>query len=229
MTFDSFYVLAQLQALEQHITDTPACVESLRLAYAHQDRAEILCSRVDGERLLSAMAITTARLKSRIITTDGLGDRLESLAELAVRAVRMVLLTELADLRDVVGGSDPRGVPRTWCTGRFRRLDDLLAFLYDELDRITRMWSGYRDRPWIDRVAFRAALHAASRAMQQLGKMPALVHFLREGSARHDWPALAEICARIRAALAIGIAVEPEHPLVRHTQRLHELTIAEQL
>lgn len=28
MTFDSFYELTQLQALERHVIDTPACAES---------------------------------------------------------------------------------------------------------------------------------------------------------------------------------------------------------
>jgi hypothetical protein len=175
------------------------------------------------------MANTAARLESRIVATDGLGDSPESLSELVLRAVRMVLLTDLAELRDVAGDLNVHGLPPTWHTGRFRRLEELLAFLRDELDRITLSWSGYRDRPWIDRGAFRAALYAAAQAVQQLGKVPALAHFLREGSARHDWPALAEICARIRAVLSISMAVEPERPRVLHARRLRALTIAEHL
>lgn len=228
MTFDSFYVLAQLQDLERHLAATPRQIESLRIAYLREDRPEILCNLVDSERLLSALAATTVRLHARIIATDGLGASLEFLPELALRAVRMVLLTELAALRDVVGSpASRRGQAQS--RGRFRTVHDLMAFVHEELDRITRMWSGRRDRPWVDRRAFRAALCAAARAMQQLGRVPDLADFLREGILRDDWPELAAICTRIRAALDISIAVQPDRPLLVHAQRLHELTVAEQL
>lgn len=228
MTFDSFYVLAQLRDLERRLAETPRQIESLRIAYLREDRPEILCNLVDSERLLSALAATTARLHARIVTTDGLGASVEFLPELALRAVRMVLLTELAALRDVVGPA-PQRHGRAASRGRFRSVHDLMAFVHEELDRITRMWSIRRDRPWVDRRAFRAALCAAARAMQQLGRVPDLANFLREGILRDDWPELAAICARIHAALDIGIAVQPDRPLLMHAQRLRELTVAEQL
>lgn len=229
MTFDSFYVLAQLQDLERQLAETPRQIESLRIAYLHEDRTEILCNLVDSERLLSALAATTAHLHARIVTTDGLGTSLEFLPELALRAVRMVLLTELAALRDVVGIPAQQRRGRATSRGRFRSVHDLMVFVHEELDRITRMWSGRRDRPWVDRRAFRAALSAAARAMQQLGRVPDLASFLREGILRDDWPELAAICTRIRAALDIRIAVQSDRPLLMHAQRLHELTVAEQL
>lgn len=227
MTFDSFYVLAQLQDLERRLAETPRQIESLRIAYRRADRPEILCNLVDSERLLSALAATTARLHARIIATDGLGASVESLPELALRAVRMVLVTELAALRDVVGSPAPRR-GQVQSHGRFRTVHDLMAFVHEELDRITRMWSGRRDRPWMDRRAFRVALCAAARATQQLGRVPDLANFLREGILRDDWPELAAICARIRGALDIRIAVQPDRPLLMHAQRLHEITVAEQ-
>lgn len=229
MTFDSFYVLAQLQDLERQIAETPRQIEPFRIAYLHEDRPDILCNRVDSKRLLSALAATTARLHARIVATDGLCTNVELLPELVLRAVRMVLLTELAALRDLVGSSAPHERGRTATRSRFRYLHDLMVFVHEELDRITRTWSGHRDRPWADRRAFRAALYAAAQAMQQLGRVPDLAHFLREGSVRDDWPELAAICTRMRAALDIRIAVQPDRPLLMQAQRLHELTIAEPL
>lgn len=60
--------------------------------------------------------------------------------------------------------------------------------------------------------------------MRHLGEVPELSHFLRDGAARSDWPALRGICRRARAALGIRIVVEPDQPLLIHTHRLHELT-----
>lgn len=228
MTFDSFYALEQLRALERYVAETPARVESLRLAYAREDRAEILCSLMDGERLLSAMAITAARLKELIVTTDGLGNSLESLSELVLRTVRMVVLTELAALRDVISDVAACGRGHALFRGRFRSVDDLLAYVHEELDQITQIWSSYRDRRCTDRTAFRDALYAAARAMQNLGRAPELARFLREGSLRDDWPPLASTCWRIRAALDIQLAVQPDRPLLLHTHRLHELITAGQ-
>jgi hypothetical protein len=228
MTFDSLYVLAQLQELERQIAETPRQIESLRLAYLREDRSEILCNLVDSQRLLSALVATTARLRTRIVATDGLGTSLEFLPELALRAVRMVLLTELAALRDVVGSPYPPRRGQAQSRGRFRTVHDLVTFVHEELDQITRAWSGHRDRPWSDRQAFRAGVYAAARAMQRLGRVPDLASFLCEGSHRPDWPELAAICARIRAALDIGIAAQSDRPLLLHARRLHEITVAEQ-
>src|SRR3954468_22617073 len=111
----------------------------------------------------------------------------------------MVLLTELAALRDVVGSPAPQKRGPAANRGRFRSVHDLMTFVHEELDRITRMWSGWRARPWTDRRAFRAALCAAAQAMQQLGRVPDPADFLREGILRDDWPELAAICTRIRA------------------------------
>jgi hypothetical protein len=174
------------------------------------------------------MATATARIHARIVATDGLGAKVEFLPELVLRAVRMVLLTELAALREVMGCPTPQRRAAA-NRGRFRDVHDLTAFVHEELDQITRAWSGHRDRPWADRLAFRAGVYAAARAVQRLGRVPDLVSFLCEGGQRSDWPELAEICTRIRAAFDIGIAVKSDRPFLLHAQRLHDLNVAEHI
>jgi hypothetical protein len=170
------------------------------------------------------MARTTAQLKDQILTADGLGDTVESLAELMLRAVRVVLLTELDALQGVWRGAAVRGRSTRLFDGRFQTIDELALFVRAELDRITRMWSGGHDRPYGDRLALRSALRDAAQAMRQLDEVPELAHFLRGGSVRSDWPALRGICRRMRAALGVRIEVEPDQPLLVHIHAPDDLT-----
>ena len=227
MTFDTMAVIGQLQDLEQQIAATPRYVDSLQRAFVRGDRADILCNLVDSERHLRAMATTTASIRVQVVQVDGLDGMLESLAELVLRAVRVVLLAELDVLRGLARGAAARGRSTRLFGGRFQSIDDLASFVHAELDRITRMWS--RDRPWVDREAFRAALRAAAGAMRHLGEVPELSRFLQEGAVRSDWPALVAVCRRTRAVLDIRIVAEPDQPLLIHTHRLHELTSQGQL
>lgn len=221
MTFDSLAVIEQLQDLEQQIAATPRYVDSLQRAFARGDRADILGNLVESERHLRAMATTTACVRDQIVDMDGLGGMLESLTELVLRAVRMVLLIELDVLRGLVCGAAAHGRSTRLFGGRFESIDNLASFVHAELDRITRMWS--RDRPWVDRGAFRTALRAAARAMRHLGEVPELSRFLRDGAVGSDWPALVGTCRRMRAALDVQIAAEPDQPLLIHTHHMHEL------
>jgi hypothetical protein len=175
-----------------------------------------------SERHVRAMATTTACIRDHVVNTDGLGGMPESLAELVLRAVRMVLLAELDALRALWRDPAARGRSTRLFGERFRSFDDLVMFVQAELDRITRMWN--RDQPWVDRLAFRAALRGAAQAMRHLGEEPELSRFLRDGAARRDWPALRRTCKRMRAALDIQIAAEPDRPLVIHRHRRLELT-----
>lgn len=224
MTFDSIAVIEQLQELEQQIAATPQYVDSLQRAFACGDRADILCNLVHSERHLRTMATTTTRIRDQVVTVDGLDGTLESLGELILRAVRMVLLTELDVLQGLVCGAAARGLSTRLFDGRFQSFDELALFVRAELDRVTRMWRRNHDRPWVDLPAFRAALRAAAQAMRQLGEVPELSRFLRDGATRSDWPALRGICRRTRAALCIRVVVEPDQPLLIHTHRPHEFT-----
>lgn len=224
MTFDSVSVLGQLQDLERQIADATKYLGALQGTHAGKDPAEIRRTVVGSERLITAMALTTSRIKTQVVDTDGLGPKVDSLAELALRAVRMVLLADLVKLQNL-GGRPVRGYALSSARGRLRRVDDLAAFVREKLDRITLMWLDYRDPPSEDRVAFRFALCAAAQAMQRLRKVPALERFLREGSGRNDWPELAEIANRMRAAFEIRIEVQPDQPLLSYAQRLHEVSV----
>lgn len=224
MTFDSIAVIGQLQDLEQQIAATPQYRDSLQHAFAGGEGADILCNLVHSERHVRAMATTTACIRDQVVSMDGLDGTPESLAELVLRAVRMVLLTELDALQYLVRGAAVRGRSTRLFDGRFQSFDELALFLRAELDRVTRMWRRDHDRPWVDRLAFRAALRAAAQAMRHLGEVPELSRFLRDWAGRSDWPALLGICGRMRAALGIQIAVEPDQPLLIQPHRLHEVT-----
>lgn len=224
MTFDSVAILGQLQDLEQQIAAAPQYRDSLQRAFVRGDGADILCSLMHGERHVRAMATTTAHIKHRILTVDGLGGTLESLAELMLRAVRVVLLVELDAFQNVVRSAAAHGRSTRLFDGRFDSFDELASFMRAELDRVTRMWSSDHDRPWTDRLAFRAALGTATQAMRHLAEVPELSRFLRDGSMRSDWPELLRICRRMRAALGTRIAVEPDQPLLIQMHRHDELT-----
>lgn len=229
MTFDPIAILGQLQELEQQIAAAPQYRDSLQRAFGGGDGADILCNLMHGERHVRAMATATVNIKHQILTADGLGDTLESLAGLMLRAVRMVLLAELDALQNLVRGAAVRGRSTRLFDGRFESFDELTSFIRAELDRVTRMWSSDHDRPWTDRLAFRAALGTATQAMRHLTEVPELSRFLRDGSVRSDWPELLRICRRMSAALSIRIAVEPDQPLLIHTHRHDELTSEEHL
>lgn len=214
MTSDSTIVVRYLQTLEHQIAEAAHHHDALRAATARGHRDEAQQAGRQAERHLRAMAITTAHLRARVVTADGLGPALESLSELALRSARLVVLTEL----DTLGALVPESAevagrePVAW--GCFHGIDDLTACVHAALDRITASWWAHRGCAQSDRRAYRAALHAAHAAMRQLGTASEFGRFLWEGRSRSDWPSLQATCTRMSIALTHRIDVEPEQPLV---------------
>jgi hypothetical protein len=224
MTFDSASALRRLQALQEQIAEAPGLGESLRAAWAGHDLQEARCVTIDARRHLSALAMTTALLKAQVLATDGLGAALESLSELALRAVRMVVLTELGALCDLVRAPSAHDLSRALPWGRLAGIENLTVHVWAELDRITDQWRRYRGTAGIERAAYRAALRAAHTSLRELGDTSELARFLRAGLTGNDWPALQQVCARMIAALTIGIDVDPDLPLLVSPQPLHPRT-----
>jgi hypothetical protein len=223
MTLNSPFLIRRLQELEQQIAEVPSHMGPLREAWERQDRPALLCANIDAERHIRAMAITTGHIKAQVVPADGLGDVLESLSELVLRAVRMVLLAELSALRDVVSEPSARGRSSALFQGRFRSIDELTSSLDDELIRITNQLRAYRDVQDTERAAYRNALQTAHASMRELHSGSEAARFLRAGLTRTDWPTLQEVCARMLAALAIRIDVDPDLPLVVRSRPLPDV------
>lgn len=83
-------------------------------------------------------------------------------------------------------------------------IEDLVAYMRSELTRITQRWVSYRVR------STRLALHDAAQALRRLGKVPQVERYLREGSGRQDWPALAAVCSCLCSELEVQIDEAPD-------------------
>lgn len=221
MTFDTPCLIQQLQELEQQISGVRPHAEALRAAFDRQDLGQTICAKLDAERHLRALALTTECLKARVLRADDLGVEFGSLSELVLRAIRIVVLTELDALRDVVSGPAARGRSRALFQGPFQSVDDLTGCVRDELHRIVLRWLDFRGTECVSRTAYRDALRCAHSATRALGTDSDLASFLRLGVTRNDWPALEAVCKRMLAALTIRIDVEPDLPLLVTTPRSH--------
>jgi len=213
MTPNSLLLIQQLQKLQQQTEDVTRCRESMQDACHRQDHGAFLSASIDAERHVCMMAVTTGYIKAQVVPADHLGDALESLSELVLRAVRMVLLAELGALRDVLSGPSARSRSHALFQGPFRSIDDLTSSMRDELVRITEQWGADRGMQRLERATYRDALRTAHAAMRELGASED-ARFLRGGLTRTDWPALHGVCARMLAALAIRIDVDPDLPLI---------------
>jgi hypothetical protein len=156
---------------------------------------------------------TKALIREHVLEADGLGEPGESLGELAIRARAVVILMELGHLRNAL--RDEPLVMRTtgWFVGRFRDIDDVVAFFREGLDKITRIWRPYRqDQPLLsgmscgDRVTmYLTTIRVAQRALRELGDEPALAQLLAT-----DSPEVQIACKRIVTVLGIQVDVEPD-------------------
>jgi hypothetical protein len=208
MIFHSPSLIQRLQELQQQIADAPRYGESLQAAWEKHDVRDVVCTTIDAERHLRAIRVTTAHIKAQVVPVDGLGDMPELLSELVFRAVRMVLLAELTTLRDVLCEPSARARLRELLREPVRSIDDLTSCPREELHRITHEWSASRYKPGIERAAYRAALREVSASIRELGNASHFARFLREESDRTDWPALREVCVRMRGAFTIRIDVD---------------------
>jgi len=102
-------------------------------------------------------------------------------------------------------------------TGRLRVMDDVVAMLYDA---ISRVWVEYghliRAAGGIVR---REVVREMHRALTQIGADPDLLHLLRVGMSRPDWPGVFCACANLAELFALTIDVEPDAALFQATAK----------
>jgi hypothetical protein len=205
-------VIRALQELELQVAEFRDRAAALAKAFSRGDIPMVVRGTGEAGRGLDSIAASMMSLKREVLPQDGLGDTMDSLAELVTRAVRLVVLVQLGDLRDVLRDPVANARARTLFTGRFRDIEDVLAFVHGELDRIDGPWEGYRSGSGqamaIDgnRVLYHAVIGAAQRAVRAIGADPDFVHFLRDGATCVDWPTVCRGCTQIIAALSIKIA-----------------------
>ena len=214
MTFHAPTLIQCLRELQQQITEAPRQAESLHAALDGQDVLDALCTGMDAERHVRAMAATAADIKAQVIASDGLGAKVESLSELVLRAVRVVVLADLSALADVVSEPCAGGRSPALALGPFEHVDDWRSYVAHAVNGITQGWICYRGMDGVERAAYRAELREAHAAMRQLGESSRVAPFLREAITRADWPSLQEVCSRISTALAVRIDADPDLPLM---------------
>jgi hypothetical protein len=220
MKFRSEIVIRELQGLEYQIADVRRLGIALTQAFRDGDLAGSARATGNAGRVFDAIAIATMSVKHQVIPADGLGEPLESLAELAIRAIRMVAMAEVSHLCEAFHRPAALGRGRALFRVPWQNIDDVAAFVYEEFDRINGMWTPYRrGAPASEsRVLYRAAIRAAQHAVKALAVDPRLGRFLRDGRARGDWPEVRRGCARIAAAINVNIDAEPDRQLLMVSQ-----------
>jgi hypothetical protein len=195
MTFDSPFLIQRLRDLEQQIVDLPGHAEALGAAIDAHDCLAVIRTKIDTERHLRAMAMTTGHIKAQVLPADGLGGKVASLSELVLRAVRMVMLAELRTLCHLVSGPYARGRSHALFHGPIRTIEDLTCYLHGELHRIAHHWITFQGEHGFERSVYRAVLRAAHASMRQLGTTSGAARVLREGVVRASCRKCARACS----------------------------------
>lgn len=216
MRFQSSVVVEALQGLERqfgtprgYLAQVASLVSGGQFEAAREATDKVL-------RALDVVIATKVRLHANVVPVDDLGQSVESLGELAFRARRMVIVTQLNHLCDVLREPAAQERARCWFVGRFQGIGDVATFFRDELSRINRMWTQYREghehaagiSSTNRAILYRASVRAAQGALRDLGEHPDLAYILRAGFAVDDWPEVHTAFAEIVAALAVQIDVE---------------------
>jgi hypothetical protein len=216
VSLNTLSLTRNLQELATQIAEAPALLDEVRAAVHQPDVERLTEAKLRGHRHITAIAMTTRRIRDGVIGVDDLGSSPESLSELALRAVRLVVLSELTILRALWRGLNAFSGLRMAIeqeTGNFEAVD---ARLRDELDDITRGWCQCCGTPNPDRAAYRSALRVGHRATSALAEDREVARFLDAGITRVDWPAFRESSTRLRDALLVRIDVEPDAAIFDH-------------
>jgi hypothetical protein len=166
-----------------------------------------------------------ARLRSLVLEFDeGIaGDKMSSLAELAVRSQTLAILLFLDELCDAMIGRSP--LFRDLFTGSLKAIDDLVWRVFDSLGRINKPWL----RHAVDPCALTAngsqnafdvtstlryrAVRQAQKAIAGIAAEPDIAHFLRVGSSRTDVPRVRRVCRQLADVLCLAPIKEPDREL----------------
>ena len=203
----------------------------------HANNIALLRARDPGRALDHVMAIATCQmshscnlLASRIAALgqvvikfdrDIAGIGIGSLAELGLRSQTLTILMLLDELYDAT--RDDVSAYQDLFVGRFRTIEDVIAFLFDALSSINERWLPYRITRHAPDVAhaartidaahaslYRSGIRDAQRAMASLGDDPDLAHFLRTGSERNDAPQVSRACVQLAEILTVALTREPD-------------------
>jgi hypothetical protein len=218
MKLRSEAVIRDLKCLEHQITEVRRLAAALAQAFRDGDLGGSTRATADARRAFDAIAAAAMSVKRQVVAVDGLGDTLESFAELAIRAIRLVVLAELSHLREVVEGPAALGRARGLFRAPFQNIGGVVSFVHERFDCINGIWTPYRRGAATseNRVLYREAVRTAQHAVNALGVDSALARFLRDGRARRDWPAVDRACTRIAAALDVRLDAEPDRRLFTH-------------
>jgi hypothetical protein len=226
MICESASVVSALLALEQQLVGLRRHSEQLMAASGSGRFAPAVAATGNLRRGFENLAVTVTNLRAYVVAADGavLGGTVESLGELTIRAATMVVAAQLGQLTDAIHREAAHPRTRALFVGRLRGIDEVAAFLRDELCRINESWARHRhdeaaapagaDAPRTQRhVGYRRAVREAQHAVVALGRDPDVAHFLREGAMRRDWPQVHAACTEIAAVLKIRLDTELDRRL----------------
>ena len=224
MRFRSEVVIGVLQELEKEIVCFRGHVRTAATAVGRGD-VTLAAAEMEGlRRRFEIISTATMSLKREVIPVDGLGNTMDSLAELVIRATRMAIAVQVSDLNTEIRAAAARDRARAMFAGRFRNIDEVAAFIDDEFFRINGIWMRYRSggersaAASENRLLYRSAMRAAQRAVREIGGDRDLAHFLREGVAHIEWPGVHHACAQIVAAISVNIDADADRQLLAHSQ-----------
>lgn len=216
MRFQSSVVVETLQGLQRQLAvhRDPLAQVATALSAGHFGPA-----LKAAEKLRDALAVVVSqyqRLHANVVPVDDMGSEVESVGELALRARRMVIVDRLGYLRDLLREPTAGERAQPWFVGNFESIDDVSVFFADELARINRIWTPYRQNhentagmSSTDRITmYRASVRVAQRALRDLRKHPDLAYLLQSGLDAVDWPEVLTAVSEIVVALAVQIDVE---------------------
>ena len=204
----------------------------------HEASRALFVARATGRSIKHAMeerqlSHSCNLLMSRIVTLrravtefdrDIAGAETESLGELGLRAQTAAILLLLDELVDAM--RDTSSSYQDLFTGRLRAIEDVVAFLFDSLARINRLWLCHRAKPYawaatctsqvveaIRPHLYRSAIRHAQCAIVELGADPNLAHVLRVGSSRIDAPRIRRACDQLTRIFNVTLTRDPDPAL----------------
>jgi hypothetical protein len=168
-------------------------------------------------------AIDSLRERIAGLGPDLVLDRVESLAELAIRLRTRAIGLQLEALEsafaniDEIAASEFLGV-------RFGSIGALVACVRARLVQINQLWIQYRRAESADPIPgliddpaeeerqlyYRSTLLVARREMLTIGNDPDVAHFLRRGIASQGWPEVQTACANLCLLIAVPILMPAE-------------------
>jgi hypothetical protein len=227
MRFESYVVTELFQHLERQGAALRPRTEAIAVALASDEYQGARAASAELQRALDTLVANAEMLGNHVVVRDGLGALGASLVELTLRARCLVLGAQLGHVHTSLRAPAIQARARGWFVGKFRNIEDVVAFVRDRLIDIHALWRPYRQaqpRPSgltdVERAnMYRTTVRVALRELCALREDPDLARFLAAGLAAPELTEVHEACQQLAAALAAPVDLEPEPPAAFHPRQ----------